>query len=118
MAQYGISGESIVCFAGEDWWYHHPHSKNHLLKRFAKENKVLFVNSLTMGLPSVGNADFFLKIRRKLKSQLRWLRKVPEGLFVLTPLSLPFYGSRAARLLNRFLVALQVRLVMWFCGMH
>jgi hypothetical protein len=28
MSEYGISGESIVCFAGEDWWYHHPHSKN------------------------------------------------------------------------------------------
>jgi glycosyltransferase involved in cell wall biosynthesis len=118
MAAYGLSGESIVCFAGEDWWYHHPHSKNHLLKRFAQENRVLFVNSLTMGLPAVGNADFFLKIRRKLKSQLRWLRKVPEGLFVLTPLSLPFYGSRAIRSLNRFLIAFQVRLVMWLCGMR
>lgn len=118
MAAYGLSGESIVCFAGEDWWYHHPHSKNHLLKRFAQENRVLFVNSLTMGLPAVGNPDFFLKIRRKLKSQLRWLRKVPEGLFVLTPLSLPFYGLRTIRSLNRFLIAFQVRLVMWLCGMR
>ncbi len=41
---YPLSGQSIVCFAGEDWWYHHPHSKNHILKRLAKHNRVLFVS--------------------------------------------------------------------------
>jgi len=95
-----LEGESIVCFAGEDWWYHHPHSKNHLLKRYAQRNKVLFVNSISMGLPSIGNPDFFLKIRRKLRSYIRWLRRVPEGLWVMTPVNLPFYGSRIGRWLN------------------
>ena len=107
-----LEGESIVCFAGEDWWYHHPHSKNHLLKRYARRNKVLFVNSISMGLPSVSNPDFFLKIRRKLKSYTRWLRKVPEGLWVMTPVNLPFYGSRIGRWLNRILLVAQLRLAM------
>ena len=96
-----LEGESIVCFAGEDWWYHHPHSKNHLLKRYALRNKVLFVNSISMGLPSMANPDFFLKIKRKLRSYTRWLRKVPEGLWVMTPVNLPLYGSRVGRWLNR-----------------
>jgi glycosyltransferase involved in cell wall biosynthesis len=109
---YGLKDESIVCFAGEDWWYHHPHSKNHLLKRYAAENKVLFVNSITMGLPSISNPDFFLKIRRKLKSYLRWLRKVPEGLWVMTPVNVPLYGSKMGRWLNRILLLAQVRLAM------
>ncbi len=109
---YGLEGESIVCFAGEDWWYHHPHSKNHLLKRYAMQNKVLFVNSITMGLPSMSNPDFFLKIRRKLKSYMRWLRKVPEGLWVMTPVNVPLYGSRMCRWLNRILLLAQVRLAM------
>jgi glycosyltransferase involved in cell wall biosynthesis len=107
-----LEGESIVCFAGEDWWYHHPHSKNHLLKRYARANKVLFVNSITMGLPSMANPDFFLKIRRKLKSYTRWLRKVPEGLWVMTPVNMPFYGWRAGRWLNRILLVGQLRLAM------
>jgi glycosyltransferase involved in cell wall biosynthesis len=111
-----LAGESIVCFAGEDWWYHHPHSKNHLLKRYALRNKVLFVNSITMGLPSMANPDFFLKIRRKLKSYLRWLRKVPEGLWVMTPLNLPFYGSRIGRWLNRVLLVAQLRVAMLLLG--
>jgi len=111
-ADYPLSGQSIVCFAGEDWWYHHPHSKNHILKRLAKHNRVLFVNSITMGLPSIGNADFFAKIRRKLGSYLRWLRKVPEGLWVMTPINVPLYGSPMIRMLNRLLLTLQLRLVM------
>ena len=112
---YGLSGESIVCFAGEDWWYHHPHSKNHILKRLAQRNRVLFVNSISMGLPSVSNPDFFLKIRRKLKSYMRWLRKVPEGLHVMTPIALPFYGPRWAQVVNRWLLQAQIRLAMKIC---
>ncbi len=110
--EYPLSGHSIVCFAGEDWWYHHPHSKNHILKRLAQHNRVLFVNSITMGLPSVGNPDFFKKVRRKLRSYLRWLRKVPEGLWVMTPINLPLYGSSWTRVLNRLLLISQLRLVM------
>jgi glycosyltransferase involved in cell wall biosynthesis len=116
--RYGVRGESIVCFAGEDWWYHHPHSKNHILKRLAKENRVLFVNSITMGLPSLSNPDFFRKIRQKLGSLLRWLRKVPEGLYVFTPVSLPFYGSPGLRTLNQILLILQLRLVMLLCNLQ
>src|SRR5229473_1614638 len=111
-ADYPLSGQSIVCFAGEDWWYHHPHSKNHILKRLAKHNRVLFVNSITMGLPSISSPEFFQKIRRKLRSYVRWLRKVPEGLWVMTPINVPLYGSPVARALNRLLLILQLRLVM------
>src|ERR1700749_4383243 len=113
---YGLKHESIVCFAGEDWWYHHPHSKNHLLKRYAAENTVLFVNSISMGLPSISNPDFLLKIRRKLKSYGRWLRKVPEGLWVMTPVNFPLYGSRIGRLLNRMLLVVQLRAAMLVLG--
>jgi glycosyltransferase involved in cell wall biosynthesis len=109
---YPLTDQAIVCFAGEDWWYHHPHSKNHILKRLAQHNRVLFVNSITMGLPSIGGPDFFQRIRRKLWSYLRWLRKAPEGLWVMTPINVPLYGSSVARALNRLLLVLQLRLVM------
>ncbi len=109
---YPLSGRCIICFAGEDWWYHHPHSKNHILKRLALHNQVLFVNSITMGLPSMSSPDFFQKIRRKFRSYLRWLRKVPEGLWVMTPINVPVYGSAIGRALNRLLLILQLRFVM------
>jgi glycosyltransferase involved in cell wall biosynthesis len=117
-AGHPLIDESIICFAGEDWWYHHPHSKNHILKRLAKHNRVLFVNSITMGLPSIGNPDFFHKIRRKLRSYMRWLRKAPEGLWVMTPINVPMYGSSVVRALNRVLLALQLRLVMFFLNLR
>src|SRR6185503_9402420 len=53
-----IKDQSIICFAGEDWWYHHPHSKNHIMKRLARAgNRVMFVNSISMGLPSLSSPD-------------------------------------------------------------
>ena len=117
-AAYPLCGESIICFAGEDWWYHHPHSKNHILKRLALHNRVLFVNSITMGLPSARNPDFFQKIRRKLKSYMRWLRRVPEGLWIMTPINVPFYGSWIGRFLNRVLLVLQLRFVMMILNLR
>src|SRR5213078_1151246 len=75
-----IQGHSIICFAGEDWWYHHPHSKYHLMRRFAKAgNRVIFVNSISMGLPALGNKDLLPRVLRKLRSYARLARSTPEG---------------------------------------
>ena len=115
---YGLHKECIVCFGGEDWWYHHPHSKNHILRRLASDNKVLFINSLSLGLPSLSHPDFFLKIRRKLKSYMRWLKKVPEGLYVMTPVALPYFGNRLARAINQFLLTVQIRFAMVLIGIR
>jgi glycosyltransferase involved in cell wall biosynthesis len=104
-----FSGKSIVCFGGEDWWYHHPHSKNHLMRRFARAgNKVIFVNSISMGLASVTNKDFLPRVTRKLKSYAKLARTTSEGITVVSPAALPFFGSRASRAANRHLLSAQV----------
>jgi glycosyltransferase involved in cell wall biosynthesis len=104
-----FSGKSIVCFGGEDWWYHHPHSKNHLMRRFARAgNRVVFVNSISMGLPALTNKDLLPRITRKLRSYAKLARTTGEGITVVSPAALPFYGSRAARAVNRRLIAAQV----------
>lgn len=105
--------QSIICFGGEDWWYHHQHSKNHLMRRFARAgNRVLFVNSISMGLPSLANPDLFSKIKRKLRSYIQPIRITEEGIIVISPLVLPFYSTRWARAINRWLLVLQLRLLM------
>ncbi|MDT5261576.1 MAG: hypothetical protein QOC61_580 [Acidobacteriota bacterium] len=107
-----LTGKSLVCFGGEDWWYHHPHSKNHLMRRFARAgNRVVFVNSISMGLPGLGNKDFVPRVMRKLGSYAKLARTTTEGITVVSPAALPFYGSRAARALNRRLIAAQVGLL-------
>lgn len=110
-----MTGRSIICFGGEDWWYHHPHANNHLMKRFARQNKVMFVNSISQGLPGVASADFFLKIRRKLRSLAKFVRRTDDGLIVVTPVVLPFYRRAWVRALNGILLAAQIRMLMrWF----
>lgn len=104
-----IHGRSIICFGGEDWWYHHPHSKNHLMRRFARAgNKVVFVNSISMGLPSLGNKDLVPRLKRKLRSYAKMARTTSEGITVVSPAAVPFFGNRAARATNRHLLAAQV----------
>jgi glycosyltransferase involved in cell wall biosynthesis len=104
-----FSGKSIVCFGGEDWWYHHPHSKNHLMRRFARAgNHVIFVNSISMGLASLGNKDLFPRLKRKLASYAKLARTTSEGITVVSPAALPFFGSRAARAANRALLRIQI----------
>ena len=104
-----LKGKSIICFGGEDWWYHHPHSKNHLMRRFARAgNKVIFVNSISMGLASVTNKDFLPRVARKLRSYAKLARTTAEGITVISPAALPFFGSRASRAANRHLLSAQV----------
>ncbi len=104
-----LRGKSIICFGGEDWWYHHPHSKNHLMKRFARAgNQVIFVNSISMGMPPLTNKDWTRRVARKLRSYTRLARTTPDGVTVVSPAVVPFFGSRAARFANRKLLRAQV----------
>jgi len=108
-----IRNQSIICFAGEDWWYHHQHSKNHIMRRLARAgNSVIFVNSISMGLPGLASRDFLAKVRRKLRSYARAVRVTGEGIIVVSPPVLPFYSSRLARAINRRLLAAQIKLLM------
>ncbi|HEX7720575.1 MAG TPA: glycosyltransferase [Pyrinomonadaceae bacterium] len=104
-----LHGKSIICFGGEDWWYHHPHSKNHLMRRFARAgNKVIFVNSISMGLAPMKSGEILPRIRRKLKSYAKLARTTEEGITVVSPAVVPFFGSRAATAANRQLLTTQI----------
>src|SRR2546423_13054507 len=104
-----LHGKSIICFGGEDWWYHHPHSKNHLMRRFARAgNKVIFVNSISMGLAPMKSGEVLPRIKRKLKSYAKLARTTEEGITVVSPAVVPFFGSRTAVAANRKLLAAQI----------
>ena len=79
------------------------------MRRFARAgNRVLFVNSISMGLPGLSNKDLLPRIARKLRSYARLARPTPEGVTVVSPAVIPFFGTRAARAVNRKLLALQI----------
>ena len=104
-----LHGKSIICFGGEDWWYHHPHSKNHLMRRFARAgNKVIFVNSISMGLAPVKSGELLPRVKRKLKSYAKLARTTEEGITVVSPAVVPFFGSPVAAATHRKLLTTQI----------
>jgi glycosyltransferase involved in cell wall biosynthesis len=72
----------------------------------------MFINSISMGLPSISSRDFWGKIRRKLSSYAKFVRRTEEGIVVLSPIVIPFYSSRAGRAINRYLLSAQIKLMM------
>ena len=82
------------------------------MRRFARAgNKVIFVNSISMGLPSITNKDILPKIGRKLKSYANLARTTDEGITVVSPATIPFYGNAAARKINQKLLQVQIGLL-------
>lgn len=79
------------------------------MRRFAQSgNRVIFVNSISMGLPSLRNKDLLPRIARKVRSYARLARPTPEGVTVVSPPVIPFFGTRLARAINRKLLAMQI----------
>lgn len=103
---------TVVCFAGNDWWVHNPMTEKQWMRRLAARGWcVLFVNSIGIGMPGRDSPGFTKRIFKKMKSILRWLRK-DEGVWVLTPVVLPFWSIPSIRWLNTVLLVMQLRLLL------
>ena len=97
-----VNAPDVVCFSGQDWWYHNrAHSDFQLMLRVAEVRRVLLVNSIGMRLPIPGRSSQpFRRLVRKAASMLRGLRQPVEGLpgfTVFTPFLLPFYDNGIGR---------------------
>ena len=79
------------------------------MRKFARAgNKVIFVNSISMGLPALAHKDLLPRIKRKLGSYSKLARRTEDGITVVSPASLPFFGT-TARSINRRLLATQIK---------
>lgn len=115
-----LNGENIICFAGEDWWYHNPHSNLHIMKEFAKHNRVLFVNSIGVRMPDFKTDPYAWKrIFGKLKSLAKYIKLAEPNIYVMTPLAIPLLkGSEVAiRAINRNILNFQLRLALGWLKM-
>ncbi len=112
-----FTNQTIICFAGEDWWFHNPHSNSHIMQSFAKNNRVLFVNSTGIKMPAFNSGGFFWKRAcNKLASLLRYLKKAQRNIWVLTPFAIPLIRGHekfVARL-NKFLLIVQLHIAISF----
>jgi len=98
--------DGMVCFAND--WYADPLSKKHLMLRFAKNHKILWINSVNNRRPRLAGKDA-RRVLQKLIEFRQGLKQVHDGIWVLTPLYVPFHGQSAVRALNRKLLGLQIR---------
>ncbi|KLN63533.1 glycosyltransferase [Vibrio sp. VPAP30] len=97
--------DGIVCFGGADWWYHNKgHFDMKVMRELSKEQKVLFINSVGMRVPTLGKTSNIAdKIKRKLKSISRGFVQVEDNFYVYSPIYVP--GKMLSFLSNLFLKA-------------
>lgn len=97
---------TIVCFAG-DVWDGNPHSRHHLMRRFAQSNwNVLWVEGVPMRSVAAPGRTELRRIAAKLRAR-SGLRTVLPGLHVLRPLPVPPAG-RIGRALQLLILRRQV----------
>jgi len=96
-----------VCVGFADWDTELWTNQHHLMVRLARQNRVLFIESLGLRQPQLARGDL-ARIVRRLRRGLAPPRAV-DGLHVLSPLVLPFHRSRLVRALNARLLPALVR---------
>jgi glycosyltransferase involved in cell wall biosynthesis len=102
-----LRGRDVVCVGFADWDTELWTNQHHLMARLARENRVLFIESLGLRQPQLAGRDL-KRIARRLRRGLAPPRGV-DGLHVLSPLVLPFHRSRLVRALNARLLAALAR---------
>jgi hypothetical protein len=109
----------VLCFGGEDWWYHNRgHIDMQLMRRYAKKDVVLYVNSIVMQKLNLSQTRRFTqRMVRKARSIFTGLKKTDEGFWVYSPVSLPIQHITWAKWFNEALLRLQLLIVVKKIGM-
>ena len=100
--------DGIICFGGEDWWYHNRgHYDMQMMRELSALAPVLYVNSVGMRVPRVSEGRmFFRRVARKLSSWRRGLVSVRDGFCVLSATAVP---GQLGRFLSSGLAGSQMR---------
>lgn len=117
-----LSHESIVCFAKD--WSEDPTSNNHVMRMLARDNKVLWLNSISTRTPKLTSGRDLKKIRDKLVSFTKGPKKIDVGaangglLEVYTPIVLPLPHNPVATALNEQILKQSIGLLRRHRGMR
>lgn len=101
-----LHGRDIVCVGFADWDTDLWTNQHHLMSRLARENRVLFVESLGLRQPQLAGRDV-KRILRRLRRGIAPPREA-DGLHVLSPLVVPLHRFARVRALNRRLLSFLV----------
>jgi glycosyltransferase involved in cell wall biosynthesis len=99
----------MLCF-GHDWGSD-PLSKTHVMRILARDNRILWINSIGYRTPTASGRDV-RRALRKAKAFLEPVREVEKNIFVLSPAAVPANSISAVRGLNRILLRRRIRAAM------
>lgn len=108
-------GRDIICVGFADWDAELWTNQQHLMSRLARDNRVLFIESLGLRRPTLATRDL-RRMARRLRRGLQGVRPA-DGLQVLAPVVLPLHGKPWQARLNAFLLRAQVRRAVRSLGM-
>ncbi len=106
-----IKNENIICISSADWDNPYWTNQQHVMSRFARQNRVLYIESMGLRRPVLQSKDLH-RIGRRLKRFLQGPIKINENLYTYSPLLLPFYKFGFIRLLNHQIMIVTLRRLM------
>jgi glycosyltransferase involved in cell wall biosynthesis len=109
-----LRGRDILCFSHD--WTGDPLSKTHLMRVLSKENRILWINAIANRMPTTSGKDLS-RIYKKLKSFTEPIKEVEPNIFVMNPLAIPAYGSKAVVSFNQKFLISQVKSALKKLGM-
>lgn len=104
-----LRGRDMLCFSHD--WNGDPLSKTHLMRLLARDNRVLWVNSIGYRTPTASRRDI-TRAMKKLLAAAAPMKEPEPNIFVLNPLVVPAYGKPWVRDFNRSFLRLQVQRAM------
>lgn len=104
-----IENQDILCISSIDWdfiWQGHQEIMSSLA---ANGNRVLFIENTGVRTPGFRDIPRLVKRIRNWSRSVKGMRKEKEGLFIYSPVILPFPYSTIARWINRRLIIAGVK---------
>lgn len=108
-SRFALRDRDMLCFSHD--WSGDPLSKTHLMRLLARDNRILWVNSIGYRAPTASRKDLS-RVLSKLRAAATPLREVEKNIFVLSPLAIPAWGNPLIRRFNFHLLRFQVRQAM------
>jgi hypothetical protein len=93
-----------------DDWGRHISSCQHIFKIISRDRKVLWVNTVGMRVPSMGQSYDLSRSFEKILSWFHPLKKVHDKLYVFSPFMLPFQHNKFVNMINNLSVIVGVRI--------
>jgi glycosyltransferase involved in cell wall biosynthesis len=111
-----LRGRDIVCVGFADWDTELRTNQHHLMSRLARDNRVLFVESLGLRRPGLSSRDLSRIVRRVVNGL--GPPRAADGLHVLSPLVIPLHRYGFVRAINSRLLPFLVRRAVRRLGMN